>query len=266
MLGQKNLYTVLNNQLREDTLARFIIIEGELGSEKNLVARELAKANELLYAESPDCKIETMRQIIVDAYKVTKPTIFAILDADDMSVQAKNALLKVTEEPPNKARFVMTLQSVGSTLETIKSRATIYQADAYSRAQLSEYCDIKRYADKDLLLDVCSTPGDIDLVNGYGTKDFYDFVHKVTENVATVRGANSFKIAKSIKLKDTDEGYDLVLFFKTFFLICVQNDWFRGGALTGKYLADLRVKSVNKQMLFDSWLLNIRREWRDDNC
>ena len=130
MLGQKNLYTVLNNQLREDTLARFIIIEGELGSEKNLVARELAKANHLLYVESPDCKIETMRQIIGDAYRVTKPTIFAILDADDMSVQAKNALLKVTEEPPNKARFVMTLQSVGSTLETIKSRATIYQADA----------------------------------------------------------------------------------------------------------------------------------------
>lgn len=266
MIGQKNLLTILNNQLVDDKLARFIIIVGEAGSEKNFVAKELAKQNNILCIEVPDCKIDTIRQMINDAYTVAKPTIFSITNADDMSVNAKNALLKVTEEPPNKARFVMTLQNISNTLDTIKSRATIYQADKYSKNQLEEYCNTKGYKDKELLLNICSTPGDIDLINSYGAKNFYEFVCKVTDNIATVSGANSFKIAKSLKLKDTDEGYDLALFFKTFFLVCIMNNWFNGGALTGKYLADLHFKSVNKQMLFDAWLLKIREVWRSGNC
>ena len=39
------------------------------------------------------------------AYKQTKPIMYVFKDCDNMSNAAKNALLKVAEEPPQQAYF-----------------------------------------------------------------------------------------------------------------------------------------------------------------
>lgn len=50
--------------------------------------------------------------------------IFLFADADEMSIQAQNALLKSVEEPPAHACFIFTTESMGTLLPTLLSRMT----------------------------------------------------------------------------------------------------------------------------------------------
>ncbi len=53
--------------------------------------------------------------------------IFVILEASAMADDAQNALLKVLEEPPKHARFILATQSKDDLLETILSRVVNYR-------------------------------------------------------------------------------------------------------------------------------------------
>jgi len=264
MIGQKYLLRNIGRLIQNDDLPRFIIITGSAGGERNKIAQYIADEMSAICVEVPDCKADTIRDIILNSYKVEAITVYNIKDADSMSLQARNALLKVTEEPPNKAYFVMTLDDENNTLSTIRSRGTLFETDLYSRNELSTYCD------DEYILDIAETPGDIDILKEYGGEEFHNFVSKVADNIAQASGSNALKIAQSMKLKDTeDQGsdtkYDIRLFWKAFCLVCMQNSWFNGLRITSQCLSLLRVKAINKAMLFDKWILDIRQEWADGN-
>lgn len=269
VIGQKHLLSILDAQYKENKLPKFVIIVGVRGSEKNLVAKELAKQNDMIFIQAQDCKVDTMRTIISEAYRAVVPTIFNITDADDMSVTAKNSILKLTEEPPKFAYIVLTVENKENLLETIVSRGAVYQTDCYSAAQIESYIDTKQVSDRDksILLEFCRTPGDVDMVLSYNPSEFKDFVLKVRAHVAEVSGANVFKIANNIKLKDSDDGkYDLSTFLRAFCYVCMNENLYNGARVTSQFLTDSFTKSVNRSMLFDSWLLSIREEWRDECC
>lgn len=260
MIGQSNLIRTIKQQIQEQSFPRFSIFVGESGSEKNEFAKYVATMLGANFVNLADCKVDTIRDMIADAYKIKTPTVYGINDADGMSIQAKNSLLKVTEEPPNKAYFVMTLESVDNTLRTIQSRGAVYRLELYSSDELRA-C-IHDRANMDIILELCSTPGDIEILESYGVTDFCSFVEKVINNIATVGGSNAFKIGQKIRFKDTDEGYDLRLFWKAFVVICFKCNLYDGVRITSRSLAKLRTKTINRAMLFDSWLLDIRQIWR----
>ena len=257
MIGQKNLLRVIDHQLEDDTFPRFSIIVGYRGSEKDKIGNHIAKHLKANCITLPDVKVETIRTIIQESYKVVSCTVYNIVNADTMSIQAQNALLKVTEEPPNKAYFVMTLEDEANTLPTIRSRGTIYHCDNYTQAELVNYAEEKYGVFK--YCGICDTPGEIDLLHEMKEEEFYNYVEKVVNNISEVSGSNAFKIADKIKFKDTNEGYDLILFWKIFQCIAMEKQEYERIKITSKYLALLRIKSLNRQMLFDKWILDIRR-------
>lgn len=269
MIGQANLIREIYKQIDEEVFPRFSIVVGDAGSERNDVASLIAQKLNATCVNVADCKVETIREVIVNAYKVSSLTVYNITDADTMSVQAKNALLKVTEEPPNKAYFVMTLDDANNTLATIRSRGAVFDMEPYASSELVGYATTKHNAtDKELSLLqlIATTPGDIDMLVSYSVETFYDFVAKVVDNIAIASRCNALKIAQSIRFKDTDEsGYDLRLFWRTFSIVCMADSCFNGVIITSKYLSRLRTKTINKGMLFDSWVLDIKQEWVDGN-
>lgn len=263
MIGQQDLINIIDRDIESDRLARFDIIVGERGSEKNEIGPYIAdrlKANCVVVTE---VKVDTIRTIIQEAYRVITPTVYVIVDADSISVQAQNALLKVTEEPPNKAYFVMTLEDETNTLPTIRSRGTVYHCDLYSQATLVQYAQDKYNGVEHC--ELCSTPGEIDLLHSYNATEFYGYVQRVYGNIATVSGANCFKIADKIKLKDTDEGYDLTLFWKLFQYAAFEDSNYNRLKITSTYLGLLHKKAINRVMLFDQWILSIRKLGDGDN-
>lgn len=257
MIGQKNLLSILDRQLQEGNLPRFSIIVGPRGSESDKIGPYIASYMGANLINTTDVKVDTIRTIVQEAYKVSTITVYNIINADGMSVQAQNSLLKVTEEPPNKAYFVMTLEDENNTLPTIRSRGTIYHCDHYTQDELMNYAEEKYGVFK--YCGICDTPGEIDLLHEMKADEFYEYVQKVADNISTVNGSNAFKIANKIKFKDTDEGYDLVLFWKIFQCVSFDAGRYDRAKLTSTFLALLRTKTINRSMLFDKWILDIRR-------
>lgn len=270
MIGQKNLLKTLND--RADNFPQFIIIAGPKGGGKKLLAGEVARNLNAAFCRV-GISIADIRSMIDMAYKVSMPTVFLIPDVDTMSISAKNALLKITEEPPKQAYFVMTVLNINSVLATIKSRATIYYLDPYTVTELNDYA-VKLIDEKnkcpdhlDTLLSICETPGEIEMLFNMDTNEFYNYVQKVLMNIGKVSTTNIFKIGEKIALKNEENKYDLILFWKFFAALCIKNydeysvKYAYGARITSKYLQDLRINGVNKTFLFDAWLLDMVEEW-----
>lgn len=274
IVGQLNLINELERKVKNNTLPRFIIFVGLKGSQKLEIAQYITS---ILYHNKvivDDISVDNIRNIINLSYKVSEPTVYIIPNVDKMSNASKNALLKVTEEPPNKARFIMTLEDINNTLPTIKSRATVYNMELFKPEELAEYYCKKYIGDRAVLdnsevLQIAETPYEIDLLVKYDIFEFIGYINKVTENIATVSGANSFKIADKINLKDDDSKYDLKLFWKGFMRICAKNllqdikYYAEAIKITSDALSQININGINKQMLFDKWLLNIRSVWME---
>lgn len=272
MIGQHNLQSRIDKLIENRTFPRFSIFVGPKGSGKktfaNWIITRIVRQEALSYSQvCSDVKIDTIRLIIESAYKTISTNIYVIPDADNMSNAAKNALLKVTEEPPNNAYFIMTLEDENNTLETIRSRGTVFHMDRYTPNEISCYCFDKYHLDNEqelIVSDICETPGEVDILVKSGIHEFYDYVQLVVDNIAEVSLANAFKIPSKVALKEDAEGYDLRLFWKAFMKILVDKDKkhdFMAIVITSKYLQKLRIRGINKQMLVDNWVLEIRELW-----
>ena len=270
MIGQQNLLNQIDTLIENDTFPRFSIIVGPEGSGKKLMSKHIATKLKAIHTLR-GVGVDDVRGLIQEAYKVSAPIVYVVADADKMSPAAKNALLKVTEEPPKSAYIVLTLTDLNNTINTIRSRGQVFYMDAYTVDNIDEYYH-NNYSsftdDRKIVNELCQTPGEVDLLMTMHPAEFYEYAEKVVDNIAVVSGSNSFKIAQKIKFKDTDESkYDLKLFWKAFMTICssrLREDPHRyaeGIKITSKYLQELRITGINKQSTFDMWLLDIRKAW-----
>ena len=140
MIGQKNNINTLIKWRCNKSVPRFIIISGDIGSGRLTLAKIIIKmvnAKGIIMGNS----IAEVRETIENAYTITEPTCYIFRNADDMKNEAKNALLKVVEEPPNNTYFIMTVENIDNMLGTIKSRGTVISMEPYSPKELRSVCD-----------------------------------------------------------------------------------------------------------------------------
>ena len=262
MIGQHNLQSRIEQLIENGTFPRFSIFVGPKGSGKKTLLLEMFEG---IYLE--DNKVESVRKMIEMVYKIGNRT-FIMPDADTMSNAAKNALLKVIEECPNDNYFIMTLEDENNTLETIRSRGTVFHMDRYTPDEIIEYVNTKYGSTADDNIDIfkgiCDTPGDADVLAKSGVKSFYDYVQLVVDNIAEVSLANAFKISSKVALKEDAEGYDFTLFLKCMIVVC--SDRMKQNVIyaevvqcISRYLQRARVRGINKIMLLDNLILDIRK-------
>ena len=267
MIGQDKNKERVEMWKEQDNLPRTLIISGGRGSGKRMLASYIADKFGLDIRWVGN-KVNDVRDMIADCRSLSKPTMFVFVGADDMSLSAKNSLLKVTEEPPTDAYFVIPLEDVSSTLATIKSRSIELQMEPYTKYQLMEFTD------NQLCLEIATNPGEIVELERMGVDNLVEIVDKVVDNIYDVGSGNALNIAKHIKFKDKDEGYGLDVFWRvlnnrlvhrlydnileyTMDEVKVYTDWMM---ITQKYLNALNNPSLNRRMLFDMWVFDIRNE------
>ena len=154
--GNAQLRADLRLMRRQNHLPHALLLHGERGCGKKTLAKWFSM---LVLCEDPDhapcgcCKncrlilenahpdvmtaehsgkrmgfsVETVRTVRHEAGILPNNgdmRIFLFPDADGMSIQAQNALLKSVEEPPAHACFVFTAETIGSLLPTLLSRMT----------------------------------------------------------------------------------------------------------------------------------------------
>ena len=262
MIGQKRLLNQIDT-LVENGFPQFVVIAGEKGSGKKTIAEYIASKVSKVHWTLEDNKIANIRQMIEMSYNNYQSTLCIIPEGDTLSTPAQNAILKIVEEPPRNTYFVMTVQDINYVLPTIKSRAFILTMDTYTKTEIEEYSK----EDNDIYGQVCSTPGQCDLLQSYDVDKFVDFVDKVITNLAGVSTSNALKITQNLALKEGDTGYDMELFFKIFINRCTNEEItpsiLKIQLLTSKVLQKLRIKGINKLMLFTDWIIEMRKiEWK----
>jgi len=276
LIGQKELLKTIERQLKNNDFPQFTAFVGNGLLDKlelvGIIAKEL-KAEHVITV-SP--KVDDVREIITNAYTQRNPIVYGIMEIDNVSAQAKNSLLKLAEEPPKNVYIIISVKDPNNLLKTLKSRAAVYNMQHYTQAELEGYIK-SQYPRKvkpnelEMVYNICETPDEIDLLlSNYEVADFWDYVELVADNIAEVSGANSFKIADKLRIKDTDyQKYDLSLFFKAFQVVCAQrykadrdSRYFDAVAATGKALNDMTKATLNKQMLVDNWILDVRKALR----
>ena len=224
--------------------------------------------------------------MIKQAYSLHRLTFYCIPHADDMSVNAKNALLKVIEEVPNKAYFIMCLEDLSNTLATIQSRAIVFRMFTPSQEEIEEFAR-SLYADKSQINEVdikhigqiCTSEGDVWMMHRYGAKKFYQYVEYVSHHICEMDGAKVFSLSDRLALKDEEDKYDCRLFLKALQLQFWENctsllkgvlDESDCGVLCncnitrciGRYMSDLKIKGINRGMLMDQMFLEMRKIWK----
>ena len=151
--GQNFAKKYLTNSIKSNMVSHAYMFEGPNGIGKNTMARELAAI--LLEMEnlfnSPDyieikpdgnsIKIAQIRKlqsdILVQPYKSYK--IYVIDEAQKMTVEAQNALLKTLEEPPKYAIIILITDNKESLLDTIKSRCEIIKFTPIPMQEVASY-------------------------------------------------------------------------------------------------------------------------------
>lgn len=276
MVGQKSLLTIIDEQIFMDELPKFMIITGAEGSGKKLLAEHICTEANFFWCFEPDNKIDTVRKVIAESYKVTSPTCYIFADVDTMSVSGKNALLKITEETPRFAHIIVTVTDLHTLPATLKSRASIYYMSPYTPVELLEYAKAEGVnIPVDIIKELCETPKDVNILASYGAVEFYDFVAKVVDNIAEVTTANALKVTEKLGLKGESTKYDPKLFLRAFKAVCghkmkqaididdVESQMYYSTAvkLCSNTLNQLNITGINKGALMDLFILDIREEW-----
>ncbi len=97
--------------------------------------------------------VEPIRDMITEC--LIKPfynrhKVFIINDGDSLTVQAQNAFLKLIEEPPQYAVFIIVSTNAQSLLETVRSRAVTITFTPVSDSDIRNYIEAK-YPDESRL-------------------------------------------------------------------------------------------------------------------
>ncbi len=156
LVGNSKIALAISNALKEKRLPHAILIEGDVGSGRHTLASylsaaaacsgedvpcgacrncELHKANshpDIMVTAPEDGKkniaVSQIRALRNEAYikpHLASCRVFIIDFADTMNEQSQNALLKVLEEPPGNAVFILIAESKAALLETIISRCIV---------------------------------------------------------------------------------------------------------------------------------------------
>ena len=209
MIGQKNNIKTLIKWRCNKSVPRFIIISGDEGSGRLTLAKIIIKminAKGIIMGNS----IAEIRETIENAYTITKSTCYIFRNADDMKNEAKNALLKVVEEPPNNAYFIMTVHNIDNMLGTIRSRGTVIKMEPYTMSELHFV------SEDELKLEYCTNIGELQITHEevQRTEDCVDDVLKALREKS---GTKLLKACTQLKGKQTEtDKIDCLLFFKVF--------------------------------------------------
>lgn len=172
--GNASVKAAVGGMLRTGRIPHAMILEGDEGLGKRTLADFMAKAavcaGEEAHIPCGKCKncrlaeggnhpdiayirptgrtlsVDAIRQVRQDAYVLPHQAgrrVFIFPEADAMTEQAQNALLKVLEEPPDYVVFMLLTVSAARLLTTIRSRSTVFTLSAPG-LQEAEACLLKQ--------------------------------------------------------------------------------------------------------------------------
>ena len=233
ILGNDKIKELLETSIKNNKVSHSYLFVGMSGIGKKMIAKEFAKAilclNENKYCNkcksciefdsnnNPDffclepdgnsIKIDMIRELqksIQEKPIISSRKVYIINDADKMTKDAQNCLLKTLEEPPEFASIILVGENENEFLATIKSRCMILHFNPIDDEKM------KNYLSKNYNMQVSSNQ--LDLFQGsigkaISLKDKQDTYLKIEELIENMENKNIINIVKQAEIlyKSKDE-------------------------------------------------------------
>ena len=154
IIGNESIKNTLEKSIKTNQITHSYLMIGIQGIGKKLLAKEYAKvilsSNDII--NNPDflciepdgnsIKIEQIRNFqkeIQEKPIISNKKVYIIDDADLMTKEAQNCLLKTLEEPPEFAVIILIGSNENAFLPTIKSRCMILHFNRLSDSEIKSY-------------------------------------------------------------------------------------------------------------------------------
>lgn len=197
VIGQDRVKEILENKV-----SHFIILVGQKGQGKETLAKYVSEITDSTFFKLSTPKMEEVRHIIDKSYRLTNKELYYI--KGEISKRVENALLKIIEEPPAFAYFVIGTVEVSRLLPTILSRAQVILLSPYTREQLG------KVTDNELILKLAENIGHIKQLEQVDVEKLYETGVKIINNINRVSAANVFNIIDHLEDYLERDNLDLV--------------------------------------------------------
>ena len=207
IIGQELIKEHLQNAIQLDKVSHAYIINGERGSGKEFVARIFAQTlqcekggtnpcnechscKQALSKNHPDIirlthekpntiSVEDIRQQVTGDVQIkpysSQRKIYLINDAEKMTVQAQNALLKTLEEPPAYVVILLLTSNAELLLPTLRSRCVMLSMKPVENRQMRKYL-MEELKVPDYQADICVAfaKGNVGKAKSLATSEDFD--------------------------------------------------------------------------------------------
>ena len=219
---------------------------------------------------SPDgnsIKIEQIREMqkkVIEAPIVSEKKVYIIDDADLMTTEAQNCLLKTLEEPPEFVTIILIGSNENNFLNTIKSRCTILKFENINDDQIKKYlyekCGIKDISE----LMIKAFQGSIGKAEILKDKiELYEAIDKMINKLDKVNLIEILKMSEII-YKEQEEKYEILDYINIvlFEKLKENNKYINCIKIVEETKKRLKANS-NYNMCIDNMLFKI---WEEVNC
>ena len=233
VIGHEQIIEHLSNSLKNKKVSHAYIFCGEDGTGKNMLAKLFAKALqcEAGYGDScgmcrscrqvesgnqPDIRwvthekpasigVDDIREqvnndIAIKPYS-SKYKIYIIDEAEKMTPQAQNALLKTIEEPPSYGIIMLLTNNMDALLQTIRSRCVTLSLKAIPTGKIQEYL-IEKYEIPDYKARICASyaQGNMGKAIRMATSEEFNELHGFVLNlVKSVDDMDIYMVVDAVK-------------------------------------------------------------------
>lgn len=205
-------------------------------------------------------KIDDIRELIDMSTVLIEPTLFYIVEGDKLTIQAQNALLKLTEEVPLNFNLAIGVKSLTNIIDTLISRSWVHQAMPTSFLDKRTHYSNMNYdvIDEKIFIKVAKSKAMMDEIYPK-FNETYEYALRVFDNILNVTTGNSFKIGNNIAFKVDEPGIDLELFLQCYKHIALKYGEVEMVQPTLIALNKIVRRGVIKKLIFDVWVLDIRK-------
>lgn len=250
IIGQKQIKEHLQNALESGKISHAYILNGEKSSGKSFIAGIFAMALQCEQGETEPChQCRSCKQALSanqpDIIRVThekpgsisvddirtqlnndiavKPyssryKIYIVNEAEKMTPQAQNALLKTLEEPPEYAVILLLTTNVNSLLPTILSRCVVLNMKPAADEEVKRYL-MEELQVPDYKAEVCTAfaRGNVGRARALASsEDFETVKNEALSVVKNIREMELYEIMEAVKNAgdrhaDTDDYLDLFM-------------------------------------------------------
>ena len=212
ILGNEEVKQELQQIIKSNKLSHSYLFVGTEGIGKKLIAKEFSKMILCLSDEkycnsckscikfdssnNPDfqiiepdgnsLKIDQIRQMqrkVIEAPIISEKKVYIIDNADSMTTEAQNCLLKTLEEPPEFVHIILIGSNESNFLTTIKSRCTILKFKDIDDEKIKKYVRMKYGTDipENMLQLAQGSIGKAEILKD--KQELYNTIYEIAESI-----------------------------------------------------------------------------------